>query len=608
MELIDYDKAIRYINYEAAHRMYAPIMFANKMMESKDVVDATLDFVDDLLTKWQERYKRGHTLIPDKELREFAKGISLVEELNLNPYETEEQVGFWVSYCIGLRVMAMPVEDALPLVRHLYFSFDGRGFVYSYHISKEMASAIQKTTDLTPENLLLPRMVRSEEDARSYMQQIRQTPFEKQMELVMKEYYYHDFNPLPDVCYLLSVALLESEMYKEWMDCLLKIEILPLQAEFMNRIRKTDDWKAILLELSSRGNETKVVQMLLMNSWIHFLIRSKEQKLPNKKDETTDMAFSSAWQASVEWQENKIKENVDKLLPEFVSVIGAELTSELVFGKTTREGKNAYLTAERYIVKLLQEAVANTIDVAHLSVKSADINYLSFLARQYVEKGVGMDKCLLLMDEILNLVESEEFRWIPSLNENNQKMLRSIAGLFVKILDENGNLGNLIGRFKVRYEGINAHWMNVWSERASKEVLILCALFLTAESDDWREDKKERVFEIAANHLLMQGHCCGLDIIVEQDYQTALIVAMAIADQILSSIRDRFAIAAWESIYEKYVALSALAMVQQPLPDVLKDQIRTYRDIDWQVKKQEMLHRTMKGQVENIETLFLKLI
>ena len=184
--------------------------------------------------------------------------------------------------------------------------------------------------------------------------------------------------------------------------------------------------------------------------------------------------------------------------------------------------------------------------------------------------------------------------------------MRAIARLLA-MKTRNDSIYAVIEDFKVRYEGINAMHMKDWYKAAVRESYVYCILLFVLEDDSIHFENKEQIYRMITEALLQQTYCCGMDLIVESAYMIPLIVSEVIADQILPNYKEPFEQQMFNHVSDKAVIMKVLSFSKSAISDSVRQEIMKFRDTDWNIIKQDFLHRHLTAKVQEIESLFVRI-
>lgn len=292
----------------------------------------------------------------------------------------------------------------------------------------------------------------------------------------------------------------------------------------------------------------------------------------------------------------------------FISHAGSAEVSEWLFGKILKTNEVILSNnAHNIILRCAQEFVANESSRDSYNLEAKDLHYLSFVARQFAEKGIADKKRDVLLESIWTFIESEDFYWSSALEPQYLEDMRSVAKCISMAFDDE-MIGTIINRFRVLYEGINACYMNQWYKKADRESYVFCVLLFLLECDNIDNDTKLKIFNHVSSKLLKQVNCCGMDLIVENNYRMPLIVAEVMADQVVTECKDDFETNLAKAVFEKNVVMVVLSFSKTPISAMAKKIIENYRDGDWIIIRQDHLRRKRKNIVQDTENLFARLL
>ena len=608
MEGIDINLFYRYRNQDYVRRSYDSVCLTNALAARRDAVDFSMEYVAGLLDKWKAGGER-RTIIEENGVLRFKKEFSEKERGVIDPYDLES-ITFWLSYCLGYACRNWNAKDVLPILRRAYYSVEGAGFVNSYSPDNEVVLELSSLVDCSVESVLMrARVSQTREDAEAYIKWFNDLPDIKKKEIAIRESTYQTFTLLPDDCYLVSGRLLKNKLYARWIELFHQLLIPEFQVQWCMPVHDPDVYPDIIKMLDSAklGDvEKNRYRILLLNVWYDCMIRSVETALSPAGESTRFYEADRIWTAASEKAKAELEATVLKVLQQFKETVPDYLLAEVFFSKLIRSTvRNQRNDVTRDILSLVQGKVSEIVDVNLLSTDINDINYLSYLSSIYVRKSVDKEKGVMLLNAVHNWIASEQY-FPLSLDEPSLSVLRHIALLCVTYGPD--MLAAWIEEFAVRFEGINSHWMNKWNKKVSQESIVLFIALLTLEIDSITQEEKTAWFKKVANHLLVQCHCCGMDLYVRDNYKWSLILAELIADQILPSEKAWFEEALVKKIYEKDIVLMVLANARQPIAESTLAILRDYRDKDWPVKKMKLANRHGAEEIKWTEKMFMTLL
>jgi hypothetical protein len=219
---------------------------------------------------------------------------------------------------------------------------------------------------------------------------------------------------------------------------------------------------------------------------------------------------------------------------------------------------------------------------------------------------VSEEKCLALVDKIFVWIKGEKHFFLLNLEAATLAILRPISVLLLHCKVDIERMW--VDSFRTLYEGVNSLWINKWSERCRQECIALCIVLLTLEQDVLTENEKKARFDYVCSHLLRQCHCCGMDLIVRDDYKWPLILSELIADQILPAMKKWYEMEVAKMVFEKDVVLAVLSASRGPVATEAKMIIKDYWDKDWPIKKKKLANRKNVKEIKWMEELMEKVI
>ena len=608
MEGIDINFFYRYRNQDYVRRSYDSVCLTNALIARQDAVDFSMEYVAGLLNKWKSDGER-RSIIDENDVHRFKKEFSEKERGVIEPYDLES-ITFWLSYCLGYACRNWKAKDILPILRRMYYSIEGAGFANSYALDDEVVLELSSIVDCSLESVLMrARVSQTREDAEAYIKWFNDLPEIKKKEIALRESTYQTFTPLPDDCYLVSGRLLKNKLYARWIELFHQLLIPEFQVQWCMTVHDPDVYPDIIKALDSAklGDAEKTrYRILLLNEWYNCKIRSVEAALSPAGESTRFYEADKIWTAASEKVKEELETTVLKDLQQFKDSVPDDLLAEVFFSKVIRSTvRNQRNDVTREVLSLVQGKVSEIVDVNVLSTEINDINYLSYLSLIYVRESVDKEKGVKLLNAVHDWIVSEQY-FPLSLDEPSLTVLRHIALLCVIYGPD--VLSEWIKEFEVRFEGVNSHWMNKWNKKVSQESIVVFIFLLTLEIDTFTQEEKTDWFKKVANHLLVQCHCCGMDLYVRDNYKWSLILAELIADQILPSEKAWYEEALVKKVYEKDIVLMVLANARQPIADSTLAILRDYRDKDWPVKKMKLANRHGAEEIKWTEKMFMTLL
>ena len=98
-----------------------------------------------------------------------------------------------------------------------------------------------------------------------------------------------------------------------------------------------------------------------------------------------------------------------------------------------------------------------------------------------------------------------------------------------------------------------------------------------------------------------------MDLIVESEYVNPLIVAEVIADQKIPNCKESFEQLMCNCVSDKAVMLKVLTFAKSAISEPARKEMIRFRDTDWDVIRQNYLHRNMRSKVQEVESLFVRI-
>ena len=608
MEGIDINLFYHYRNQDYVRRSYDSVCLTNALIARQDAVDFSMEYVACLLNKWKSGGER-RSIIDENDVHRFKKEFSEKERGVIEPYDLES-ITFWLSYCLGYACRNWNAKDVLPILRRMYYSIEGAGFANSYAPDDEVVLELSSVVDCSLERVLMrARVSQTREDAEAYIKWFNDLPEIKKKEIALRESTYQTFTSLPDDCYLASGRLLKNKLYARWIELFHQLLIPEFQVQWCMPVHDPNVYPDIIKTLDSAklgDAEKNRYRILLLNEWYNCKIRSVEAAFSPAGESTRFYEADKIWTAASEKVKEELETTILKDLQQFKESVPDDLLAEVFFSKVIRSTvRNQRNDVTREVLSLVQGKVSEIVNVNVLSTDINDINYLSYLSSIYVRESVDKEKGEKLLNAVYNWIVSEQY-FALSLDEPSLTVLRYIALLCVTYGPD--VLSAWIREFEVRFEGVNSHWMNKWNKKVSQESIVIFIALLTLELDTIAQEEKTTWFKKVANYLLVQCHCCGMDLYVRDNYKWSLILAELIADQILPSEKAWYEEALVKKVYEKDIVLMVLANARQPIADSTLAILRDYRDKDWPVKKMKLANRHGAEEIKWTEKMFMTLL
>lgn len=608
MEGIDINLFYHYRNQDYVRRSYDSVCLTNALIARQDAVDFSMEYVACLLNKWKSGGER-RSIIDENDVHRFKKEFSEKERGVIEPYDLES-ITFWLSYCLGYACRNWNAKDVLPILRRMYYSIEGAGFANSYAPDDEVVLELSSVVDCSLERVLMrARVSQTREDAEAYIKWFNDLPEIKKKEIALRESTYQTFTSLPDDCYLASGRLLKNKLYARWIELFHQLLIPEFQVQWCMPVHDPNVYPDIIKTLDSAklgDAEKNRYRILLLNEWYNCKIRSVEAAFSPAGESTRFYEADKIWTAASEKVKEELETTILKDLQQFKESVPDDLLAEVFFSKVIRSTvRNQRNDVTREVLSLVQGKVSEIVNVNVLSTDINDINYLSYLSSIYVRESVDKEKGEKLLNAVYNWIVSEQY-FTLSLDEPSLTVLRYIALLCVTYGPD--VLSAWIREFEVRFEGVNSHWMNKWNKKVSQESIVIFIALLTLELDTIAQEEKTTWFKKVANYLLVQCHCCGMDLYVRDNYKWSLILAELIADQILPSEKAWYEEALVKKVYEKDIVLMVLANARQPIADSTLAILRDYRDKDWPVKKMKLANRHGAEEIKWTEKMFMTLL
>lgn len=607
MNGIDIIKYYFYKNQNFVRRSLPSVELVNRTVGKPDLVAASLAFVSELLKQWRANQRKY--LLDEEDVKPF------LETLQMNGLQLEapnsDSIFFWLSYCLGSLCSEFAANELLAAMNDLYYRIDGAGFFFNINPRKEVVEEMSRLVDCSTKRLLLrSRLSQSDEDAAAYIRWFMELSENGKMNIVNSTSTYQTFNPLPDDCYMISGQLIDAKCYRRWVEIFDEIQIPSFQVQWCMPIREPD----VFCEIVKALEESTIVKtdktrhkVLLLNEWFNCLVRAVENSIGTSSDDGAYTKADKVWRGATEILISGLSERIEHSLAIYRSVVPDAVLGEVFFSKVIKsEVKNGRNDAFKNILSLIQERLVTILDIEKLKTDVDSISYLSFLSKLYVQKNVSEEKCLALVDKIFVWIKGEKHFFLLNLEAATLAILRPISVLLLHCKVDIERMW--VDSFRTLYEGVNSLWINKWSERCRQECIALCIVLLTLEQDVLTENEKKARFDYVCSHLLRQCHCCGMDLIVRDDYKWPLILSELIADQILPVMKTWYEVEVAKMVFEKDVVLSVLSVSRSPVAAEAKRIIKDYRDKDWPIKKIKLANRKNVEEIKWMEELMEKVI
>ncbi len=586
--------------FDYAERIFPSIVFCNAMIDGDYANDATIKFVENLYAHWDERER----VFSEKIVSDYMKRIPKEYIAKIKGSDIYNAIVFWLSYLLGIVCSSEKADKAFRLLRDMFYSYDGQGFYLGYKPKRNVMKFFIKQMDLSPQKMLINgRVVNNIEEADIFIEHEQSYPKERSIMDICREIsrtiYIHS---LEDESMILSY-LLDARMYGKWIDIVINLKLPCLQKEFCETIRDSEVILMLYEELTQRkDDDTDTLRYLLMNEWFRVLVSEKVIYLnpaPKRGEEVVVDIFNS----QKDYFDNSLDKTIQKGITIFSQGNRMDEVCKWAFPKNKRREVNDSNKAYNFILEKIQDYTYNKSEVGDLNIEVRDISYLAKVAHRYVEKEVNIEP---LLEKILTLVESDDFRWPSSLEENDMYNMRALAKLFSEqpTIDYTEKV---MDRFSVKYEGVKITNINDWPRKASRESYVFCALLLMSEIETIDIEIRAELFRKIASELIRQCHCCSMELLVQNYYQSPLILAELIVDQILNECKEDFEIQLVKKVYAKDVVLETIACSKQPIAQEVIVNLNEYQNLSWNnFKRMLTSKRQNKKKVERMETILSK--
>ena len=607
MNGIDIIKYYLYKNQNFVRRSLPSVEVVNRAVGKPDMVTASLAFVSELLKQWRVNQRKN--LLEEEDVKLFLEALQK-SGVQLEASDSDSIV-FWLSYCLGSLCSNLAANELLAAMNDLYYRIDGAGFFCSVNPRKEVVEEMSQLVDCSTKRLLLrSRLSQTDEDTAAYIRWFMDLPEDSKMNIVNSASTYQTFNPLPDDCYMISGQLIDATCYRRWVEIFDEIQIPSFQVQWCMPIHEPDVFCEIVKVLEDstivKADKTRL-KVLLLNEWFNCLVRAVENSIGTPSIDGAYLKADKIWRDVTEILMSGLPERIEHSLDIFRRVISDVVLGEVFFSKAVRsEVKNSRNDAFKIVFSLIQDRLVNILDIEKLKTDVDSISYLSFLAKLYVQKNVPEEKCLALVEKIFVWIKGEKHFFLLNLEATTLAILRPISVLLLHCKVDIERMW--VDSFRTLYEGVNSLWINKWSERCRQECIALCIVLLTLEQDVLTENEKKARFDYVCSHLLRQCHCCGMDLIVRDDYKWPLILSELIADQILPAMKKRYEMEVVKMVFEKDVVLAVLSASRGPVATEAKMIIKDYWDKDWPIKKKKLANRKNVKEIKWMEELMEKVI
>lgn len=607
MKKLIFKDIIRHHDLRFAQRVYPSVVFCNRIIEDEKSIAITGEFVKPILDACLKN-NDIEEVFSDKIIEEFIGKIP--KELLLGVNDIEDTVGFWLSYYMGISCSKLRNgEDVSALLLHMFYSYDGRGFVYGYEPQKTHIKQLLGKTDFSLYRLLRSsRLIQEPDDVVGYIDFYTSMSCDKLLNEVSHDAFYNTFNPLPDDCMLLSEYLIQTKEYAEWVRIFKDIQIPFFQKEFFAYVYELSDITELLKAYNKVHDERgKAYRRMFMNVWFNTLVRLQELSIKSLPLDDHEEEVIRTFSESQKDLEIELTKQCEEGIAVFVEVCGYSELSGWIFSKSLRgNDSNDTNSAYNIILGKVQEIIANKAPIESYNYEAKDLHYLAFLAQQLTEKGIADERRDLLMSNIWSTIKSEDFFWPASLEKQYLSDMRAFARLVAMKMSED-TICTVIEDFKVQYEGINAMHMKDWYKAAVRESYVYCILLFVLEDDSISFENKEQIYRMITEALLQQTYCSGMDLIIESAYMIPLIVSEVIADQILPNCKETFEQQMFNHVSDKAVIMKVLSFSKSAISDSVRQEIMKFRDTDWNIIKQDFLHRHLTAKVQEVEGLYVKI-
>lgn len=590
-----------------AQLVYPSVVFCNKIIEDEKSLAITGEFVNPILGACLKS-NDIEEVFSDNIIKEFIGKIP--KELLSGVTAIEDTVGFWLSYYMGIACSELRNgEDVSALLLHMFYSYDGRGFVYGYAPQEVHVNLLLGKTDFSLYRLLrCNRLAQNPDDVDGYVDYYATMSEDKLLNEVSYDTFYNNFSPLPDDCLLLSKYLLQTKKYEEWIRIFRDIQIPFLQKEFFACVNELSDITGLLKAYNKvHDKKGKAYRRMFMNVWFNMLVRLQALCIKSLPIDEYEEEVIRTFSESQKELDIELTKQCEEGIAVFVEVCGYSELSGWIFSKSLR-GNDSNDTNRAYNIILgkAQEIIANNAPIESYNYEAKDLHYLAFLAQQVTEKGIADERRDLLMSNVWSTIKSEDFFWPASLEAQYLSDMRAFARLVAMKMSED-IICAVIEDFKVRYEGINAMHMKDWYKAAVRESYVYCILLFVLEDDSIPFENKEQIYRMITEALQQQTYCCGMDLIVESAYMIPLIVSEVMADQILPGCKEPFEQQMFNHVSDKAVIMKVLSFSKSAITDSVRQEIMKFRDTDWNIIKQDFLHRHLTAKVQEVEGLFVRI-
>jgi hypothetical protein len=581
----------------------------NAIFNIDETFKSSKKYVGDNISKWLELIREDKTVFSDTIVNDFTNQLpsAIISSCTVN----EDTAGFCLSYIVGLNCCNNADSETIyHLMMHMFYSYDGRGFIHSFTPSEEVLNELVNKTDFSVQRLLKrSRLVTDDEDIEEYMRYYQDLPKEKLLAEVNQDSFYLDFRPLPDDCIMLLCYLVKCGMYQNLVDIMLSMKIPFLQVELLSIINEPDVLLSLYRALCDREDiDTSVLKVMLMNKWMNCVVNVQEIYIKSLPIDAYDEEVMEAYMFHHKNSSIEIKNWIKTGAQLFIDKDGIKEVSEWLFRKSMKQHDiNEHNMAYNEVLDPLQEYVNGKADIESLNAYARDIHYLSFVAKQFINKEVGEKQSVALWDNICDVIRSKDFYWPGTLENKYLREMRAFAKFISAHLSVNF-ITAILSDFKVRYEGINADYMKDWNYKANRESYIFCVLLFVLEVDEIDVSEKCKFFKLISGALLEQARYCGMDFLVESSYQIALIVAEVIAEQVLTECKDEYESQLAEYVDDKTVVMRVLSFAKQPISSNAIDLLNHFKECDWPVIREDYLHRKMIIKMQQIDGLFARLL
>lgn len=524
-----------------------------------------------------------------KEWTYFAQEIlysklSLIERINY-PVEFPSWCDMLAKYVlmqIGQKCAADRQFQNLELLTRLMeteeLSWDFyRGFVLSEDVLKEA----EKNLEIKPHVILGGcRMLEMAQSAYDLSGQTQ--------EQILEDLWLYEQNggyvEFPEMVVLVAQGYRNAGMDDAFVALWKKLSHPILQYGLLYYIAVLPDDCVVLIEMMKKKCMDKVGITLVRDFWFKVAVHTLEKLLLFEQNKDTKDALLAGIMSVAENVRSKFEGDLMVSSQKMLDFFTAEELTKWAYSMNTLGDKQesvykkAYLTVLNTLKEVLDSAAVDTF-----STDTKDLQYLIFLAQKAIE-AQDKDKCKQLEKVILQVIDSGNFEWFGSMNQDvlNQMIVLSL------LLHDNHTgleLKNMVWMRIVKYEG----WKKTPIERVSDQARI-SSYFLSAAL---LVEQDENYFKTLVGWAVDQAN----NVMIPSD---ALLAPLYVAELWVTYYKEE-----WRDWFEQTVlneleslesVVKVLMQAQARIPDATKTMFEQRKDEEWDFVKQQ--YHTAKRQQE----------